>query len=373
MRSPLYWLGAVALVGCYLSTEPGGQPADDPILPPASRVTGLAMAFQTTCALTADGKLHCWGENRTGEFGNGTTTGSAQPVPGGGGLTFGLIAGSMGTSQMCGVTPDGTSYCWGYNVNGELGDGTTVDRYEPVPIDANIRFRVLASSYHTCGLSDEDIAYCWGDGLGGQLGTGSDTSALRPARVAGTTTYSHITNGMQFSCALARSGLAECWGWGVGLGSGTGDRSVLVPTPVSGGHLFRDISASEEHVCALTQAGEVYCWGKMTPEVFRAEPTRIPMPMPLRSVVSGSRMFVGGASCGLTSQEAAYCWHSGLEPVPVPGRHRFAGLTGGHRKFCGFTPGGSVLCWQWVGVQVGTTDRWILSTPERAPSLEGAP
>jgi hypothetical protein len=369
MRLSSLWLGTLALAGCDLSTGPG--PIDDLILPPASRVVGVATASQTTCALTADSKLHCWGENRFGEFGNGSTTGSAQPVAGGGGLAFGLIAGSMGTPQMCGVTTGGTSYCWGYNLNGELGDGTTVDRYEPAPIDANIRFRMLTSSYHTCGLSDEDIAYCWGDGLGGQLGTGTDTSALSPARVAGTTTYSHITNGMQFSCALALSGLAECWGWGVGLGSGSADRSVPFPTAVSGGHLFRDISAGAEHVCAVTLAGEVYCWGKMNP--FRAEPTRIPMPVPLVSVASASAVFTPGASCGLTAQGVAYCWHSGLEPVPVPGRYQFAELTGGNGRFCGFTPGGSLLCWRWVGAQAGSSTQWVMSPPERAPSLPGTP
>ena len=210
------------------------------------------MAFQTTCALTADGRLHCWGENRFGEFGNGTTSGSTQPVPAGGGLLFDLIAGSMGTPQICGVARDRTPYCWGYNVNGELGDGTTVNRDRPARVDANINFSALASSYHTCGLSTDGIAYCWGNGLGGQLGTGSDASALRPARVQTEAAFSSITNGMQFTCVLTQRGDAQCWGWGVGLGSGIGDRSVSTPTPVTGGHLFQSISAGEEHVCAAT-------------------------------------------------------------------------------------------------------------------------
>ena len=106
----------------------------------------------------------------------------------------------------------------------------------------------------------------------------------------------------------------------------------------------------------------MYCWGKLTPwpEGFQGEPTRIPMPVPLVSVASASRMFVGGTSCGLSAQGTAYCWHSGLAPLPVPGRHRFAGLTGGHGKFCGFTPGGSVFCWQWLGTEVGSETRWVL-------------
>jgi alpha-tubulin suppressor-like RCC1 family protein len=367
----VYCLAGVTLAACDLSTQPGRQLPDDPALPPASHAVGLAMAGGTTCALTADGRLHCWGENRFGEFGNGTTTGSTVPVDGGGGLTFERVTGSMGTPQMCGTTADGASYCWGYNANGELGDGTTEDRSQPVAINSDIQFRTLASSYHSCGLSVDNIAYCWGDGLGGQLGTGSEIPALQPARVAGTGTYSHITNGMQFSCALAQNGLAECWGWGAGLGSGSADRSVLVPTAVSGGHVYQDISAGEEHVCALTQAGELYCWGKMSTSLFLEEPARIPTSVRFASVKSGSRMFVRGASCGLTADGVAYCWHSGLEPVRVPGGYRFAGLVGGHRQFCGFTPGGSVLCWQWLSV--GPPVEWAMSPPQRAPSLDSAP
>ena len=190
------------------------RPAD-PLRPEESRVVDLAMSFQTTCALTADGRLHCWGENRFGEFGNGTITASAQPVPAGGGLTFDVIDGSMGTPQMCGVARDGTAYCWGYNLNGELGDGTTTHRYWPTRVDANISFRAFASSYHTCGLDTTGAAYCWGSGMGGQLGTGDGLSHLRPTPVMTESRYASITNGMQFSCALTLAGEAQCWGWGI--------------------------------------------------------------------------------------------------------------------------------------------------------------
>ena len=370
MRARTFLLiAATVLSACERSTGPAEVQPEDPNLPDASHVVGLAMAFQTTCALTADGKLHCWGENRFGEFGNGTSAPSAVPVAAGGELSFDWIAGSMGTPQMCGVTSEGDAYCWGYNTSGELGDGTTVNRNLPVRVIADLDFRALASSYHTCGITTEGTAYCWGSGLGGQLGTGDGASTSVPARVQTEALYSTITNGMQFSCALTLVGDAQCWGWGAGLGSGPADRSVNVPTPVSGGLKFQSISAGEEHVCAATVSGQVYCWGKLTafyPEGFRPTPVRIDTPAPIVSVVSGSRVFVGGASCGLDAQGVAYCWHSGRAAERVPGGRRYAGLAGGHGQFCGYTPGGSAYCWHWTSAG---GDRLVLSTPRPIPAL----
>lgn len=345
---------------------------EDPMHPPETRVIGLNLFFTSTCALTEDGKLHCWGENRFGEFGDGTYEGSSDPVPAAGGLTFDLVAGSVGTPQACGIARDGLSYCWGYNVSGELGDGTTTTRLSPTRIASDVSFRSFATSYHTCGLSTNGTAYCWGSGIGGQLGTGDEMQQLRPAPVKTDERFETITNGMQFSCALTAVGKALCWGWGVGLGSGDGDRSVPQPTPVSGDLEFRSISAGEEHVCAVASGGVVYCWGNIGEvwgETYHGTPTLIPSPVPIVSVTSASRMLVNGTSCGLTAEGDAYCWHSGLEAQPVPGGYRFAGIAGGNGRFCGYTPGGSALCWHWSVKAVADTTKVELTTPEPVPSL----
>lgn len=334
--------------GCQ---DPAGPPAvDDPLRPAATRVVDIALSFQSTCALAADGQLHCWGENRSGEFGNGTRTGSTGAVPGAEGLRLASVHGSMGTSQMCGLTADGTAYCWGYNLNGELGRGYQGDQEVPRPVAGDIRFAALSSAYNTCGVAVGGRAYCWGFGGGGQLGTGSTASSTVPVPVASETVYRAITTGMQFSCALREDGRADCWGWGAGLGSGPSDRSVEQPVPVDGGLRFRDISAGEEHVCAVTLEGAAYCWGMVGddyPGGFRAAPTAIPGGQRFVSVASASRIFANGTACGLTADGKAYCWHGGREPRAVPGNLRFAGLTGGHGRVCGHTPGGAAFCWQW--------------------------
>lgn len=366
----LLLLLSAGLAGCD-DLGPAEPVPDDPLRPAATRVVDVALDYTSTCVLTADGLLHCWGENRFGEFGTGTLQGSATPVLAAGGMRFTSVHGSMGTPQMCGITADHTGYCWGYNSHGEVGSGIPGPAYAPAPIAGGIRFSALAGSYHTCGVDTEGAAYCWGSDLGGQLGSGTGSSGV-PVRIASSAAYTAVTNGLQFSCALRREGQADCWGHGVGMGSGPGDRSVNVPTPVSGGLAFLDISAGEDHVCALTREGVPYCWGKLTqdwPEGFAGTPVRIPGENRFVQVASATRVFAYGSACALTAGGKAYCWYSGLEPIAVPGNHRFAGITGGSGRFCGYTPGGAALCWAWTAGSVNGREAFFPGWPVPIPAL----
>jgi hypothetical protein len=96
-------------------------------------LVSLVGGGEHTCGLTAAGAAHCWGSNSHGQLGNGTIGGmniAAAPV--GGGLTFVVL--SAGGSHTCGVTPDGSIYCWGSNASGQVGDGTLIDRGAPVRV-----------------------------------------------------------------------------------------------------------------------------------------------------------------------------------------------------------------------------------------------
>jgi alpha-tubulin suppressor-like RCC1 family protein len=86
-----------------------------------------------TCGLTISGAAYCWGDNLNGQLGNGTSENwSATPGPVSGGLVFtGLI---VGASHTCGITNNGVARCWGWNVTGQLGDGSTIDRATPTVV-----------------------------------------------------------------------------------------------------------------------------------------------------------------------------------------------------------------------------------------------
>jgi alpha-tubulin suppressor-like RCC1 family protein len=135
--------------------------------------------------MTAAGAAYCWGDNESGQLGDGTTTPNYwSPVPVLGELTFAEV--SAGTHYSCGVTTGGAAYCWGWNSVGQLGDGTTTDRTTPVPVLGGLTFaRVSAGYYHTCGVTTTGAAYCWGENNYGQLGNGTTTPSTVPVKVAG--------------------------------------------------------------------------------------------------------------------------------------------------------------------------------------------
>lgn len=95
------------------------------------------MGEEHTCAVTTDGPADCWGFNNPfGNLGDGTTNQSSIPVVVAGGLQFALDGLDAGIIHTCGVTADGLAYCWGGNLWGQLGDGTTSIRLVPVPVAA---------------------------------------------------------------------------------------------------------------------------------------------------------------------------------------------------------------------------------------------
>jgi len=84
----------------------------------------------------------------------------------------------------CGVTAGGNAFCWGDNSSGQLGDGTTGGRVSPVPVAGGLTFAVVsAGGDHTCGATPSGGVYCWGDNLFGQLGSGTTVTSLTPVRV----------------------------------------------------------------------------------------------------------------------------------------------------------------------------------------------
>ena len=93
---------------------------------------------------------------------------------------------SAAGQNTCGVTTDDRVYCWGDNDSGQLGDGTKTTRLTPTAVAGGRRFRqVRTSAVHTCAITPGDVAFCWGANFVGQLGTGNNTESLVPVRVSG--------------------------------------------------------------------------------------------------------------------------------------------------------------------------------------------
>ena len=183
-----------------------------------------------------------------------------------GDLRFRELGAIATTVHTCGLTISHQAYCWGFNRNGQLGDGTTIDRTTPVAVVGGLRFReVSGAARHTCAITLGNRAYCWGDDEVGQPGDGSTTefpaSRPFPVAVAGGLRFHNITTGEFHSCGIATGNAAYCWGANFNFQLGTPGEH-LTPAPVTGGLEFREVSAGGgEHNCGVATGHVAYCWG----------------------------------------------------------------------------------------------------------------
>lgn len=267
------------------------------------------------CGLMADGTAYCWGNGSFGERGDGATGGfDPQPDPVTGGHQFTQI--SAGGNHTCGITAEGSGFCWGRNASGEVGDGTTADRLTPVPVAGDLRFVQISAGgapvvVHTCGVTNDGAAYCWGPNGAGQLGDGTTTDRLTPVRVQSDLTLVRIAAGEQYTCALTDAGDAYCWGTNAAgeLGDGT-DQDSPTPVAVVGGLTFEWIGVGQHHACGLTAAGAAYCWGGNDAGQLGDGTSRLRRtPVPVTGGHSFEQLAVdGGHVCGLATDGDIYCW-----------------------------------------------------------------
>jgi alpha-tubulin suppressor-like RCC1 family protein len=128
-----------------------------------------------TCALTPAGKAYCWGQNTFGEVGDGTSHNERlTPTAVVNGADFKSLG--LGSFFTCGVRTGGTAWCWGNNSSGQLGDGTRDGRTTPRAVSGGLawgRVNVGVTGEHACGLTMAGAVYCWGDNGRGELGDGT--------------------------------------------------------------------------------------------------------------------------------------------------------------------------------------------------------
>ncbi len=280
-----------------------------------SGVAAAAAGYNHTCALTSSGGVQCWGENVSGSLGNGTTTTTATPV-GVSGLSSGISAVTTGGGFSCALTTGGGVKCWGGNTNGQLGNGTTTTSTTPVDVTglSSGATAITAGGTHVCALTTGGGVKCWGNNFAGAVGDGTTNDRYVPVDVTGLTSgVTAITAGGSHTCALTTTGGVKCWGYNEAgeLGNGT---TAYATTPVDVTGLTSGVTAIDaggSQTCALTTAGGVKCWGYNTAgQLGNGTTTEAHTPVDVTGLSSGvARINIGAyQSCAVTSVGGIKCW-----------------------------------------------------------------
>ena len=376
-----------------------------------SGATALAGGGYHMCAVVS-GNVRCWGYNNAGQLGNGTTTDSATPVQASGlsgavsvaaggiftcatlsngtvqcwggannvsigtnntastykipqpvvGISSGATAIAAGDAHICAVVSSAIQ-CWGSNVFGQLGNGTTSSTNTPTANGVSGATALAAGRWHSCAVASGAVR-CWGRGAYGQLGNQNLTPYAVPISVSGVSTVTQVVAGAHHSCAVidgGSSGTLSCWGANNSnqLGSGWGTSSAT-PQAVTGIGPVVEAAAGQYHTCVRFNAGTVRCWGaNIYGELGSGESSGVSAADADNvSGLSGVTAITAGAqhTCALASG-AVYCWGYNAygqlgdntttnRSVPVQAIASSAiAIVAGDYHTCAIISGGQARCW----------------------------
>lgn len=240
----------------------------DVSLPSATTVTSIGAGRLHSLAVTSTGSVLAWGANNFGQLGDNGTSPSNVPVDAmiPTGTKVKAVAGGWGHSLA--LTSSGAVLAWGYNFDGELGDGNHTNSHVPVKVKLPTGTKVTAiaaGAFHSLALTSTGSVLAWGDNQDGELGRSGPSSDL-PVKVKlpSGLTATAIAAGAYHSLAVTSTGSALAWGHN--LYGELGDNShtaSAVPVKVKLPHLTKvtRVTAGQYHSLALTSTGSLLAWG----------------------------------------------------------------------------------------------------------------
>ena len=335
------------------------------------RALAVSAGYDHACALTATGKVECWGANESGQIGDGTTTDRALPVPVP--LPAAVTQVAAGYAHTCALAA-AKVYCWGDNTFGEIGDGTTIQRPTPVlvtglpdvaSIGAGGAGVVRVSAAHSCAITTRGSLFCWGANGSGQLGGGGTALGNRPASVSllpAGFAPGLVACGGRHTCALG-AGAVHCWGANdsgqLGIGSTNGQAAPTLPAVASGATF---LAVGHDHSCAVV-VGSLLCWGLNTSgqvdagrtlsgALLAPHPPTLPSFLP--AIASGGRAHTCAAS-GAVGPSDLRCFGGNpngelggagsLVSVSILSPRSVLSVTAGGDHTCALTVEGGIQCW----------------------------
>lgn len=324
-------LGLCVLAGCGEEGTREKAPGEGP----HGRAIQVSAGGSHTCAVYETGRVRCWGANLYGQLGNGSTNMARLPVQ-----VIGLydaVAVSTGTATTCAVRSRGEVVCWGDGSEGTLGSGSSSSR-TPILVSAVAGVTAVSVGFaHACALAGGQIR-CWGTFDGTPYPDFTDAVA--------------VDAGQFHTCAARATGEAACWGDGniASLGDGTNEASYL-PVTVLDLVDATTVGAGTYHSCALRATGEVACWGG-TGRLGTEATTMSTVPVPVSGLTDAVNLCVSGEfSCAVRATGTVVCWgHSDTvigipTPIEVVFLEDAVSVSCGGDHACALKSDGGIVCW----------------------------
>jgi len=329
-------------------------------------VTEIAIGAEHTCALLQTGEVRCWGSNDQGQLGDGSRTASSRPVTVSG--LSGVVEIAAGSRHTCARLSEGSVRCWGSNASGQLGDGSTTTRLTPVEVSGLTGATEITAggafdgpNGHTCARRMDGTTWCWGANSDGQLGNGGTTDHALPTAVTNLFGAVEVTAGGRHTCARRSDHSVRCWGANDGSQLGFGSVPFTTSSVDSTGLVgVSQIAAGGSHTCSLRPSGTASCWGNNSngklgdgTDIGRSTPVTIPGLGGVVEITSGQFF-----SCARLMDGTARCWGANnfgrigdgttidrRTPVAVLGLTGVAQISAGRNHACARLSNGQVRCW----------------------------
>ena len=226
---------------------------------------GSLISTSGRCSILSNYSMYCSGSNNYGQLGLGNSVSSSGYVT----LVHEPVVIDEGKDHTCAILLDASLWCWGRNHFGQVGDNSTENRVSPVNIDLGngvYAVAVSAGEHHTCAITHLGDVMCWGYNIRGQLGDGTTNDSLVPVSFSHSTglrAVSLVTSGLS-SCVIFENGSVGCWGNKYTVFSDNGavtENFHFIDLGTNVGAIMLDGVGS--HTCAVTDNGSMQCWGSI--------------------------------------------------------------------------------------------------------------
>jgi len=277
-------------------------------------ITKIAAGGQHALALGNGGRIWAWGDNTYGQIGDGTIGGNHN-VPVQLANPTNVVAIAAGGSHSLAVTATGQVWAWGYNLNGQIGDNTTMTRPAPVQLTGLPTIVSVAAGWlHSVALKADGTVLAWGNNTYGQVGDATDVERHTPQPVEGLTSITAVAACSSGDHSLALRSDGAVWGWGsnaVGqLGNGA-TYNPYIPVEAVGVGGITGIAAGAVHSVVVKSDGTVWAWGYQGNGQVGDGSTAGVRPLPVRLAAPTGVVAVGAGSLqslAVTGDTSVWGW-----------------------------------------------------------------